>query len=43
MPTTRFLATAEGFWPVLGAGWGEPETRGLQNPQKSKTQKSFLF
>ena len=38
-----FLASVGGFLPVLGAGWGEPETRGLQDPQKSKIQKSFLF
>ena len=43
IPKTRFLAAVEGFWPVLGAGWGEPTTRGLQDPRKSKIQKPFLF
>ena len=36
MPKTRFLASVGGFWPVLGAAWGEPTTRGLQNPQNPK-------
>ena len=43
MPKTLFFGLRWGFLACFGAGWGEPETRGLQNHKNPKFKNISCF